>query len=238
MQDFRPFSGRVFGGGGWPAAQHQQQPAKCPRCESTNTKFCYYNNYNLAQPRHFCKACRRYWTKGGVLRNVPVGGGCRKSKRPSSSSSSKATSQPSANADAPSDSPRHRRPRLLSFSSDSITDISAAVATPSSVPICDPTPPDPPSEPLAPPFCPAPEIFPDPPPTGLGFSDPPRAKAKAAPSVDQAVPADPTPRGGGTVAWAGGGLDPQLFDLASAVDPSAYWNQSHWMDADHPLYLP
>lgn len=54
---------------------------KCPRCDSLNTKFCYYNNYNLSQPRYFCKSCRRYWTKGGVLRNVPVGGGCRKNKR-------------------------------------------------------------------------------------------------------------------------------------------------------------
>lgn len=54
---------------------------KCPRCESTNTKFCYYNNYNLSQPRHFCKTCRRYWTRGGALRNVPVGGGCRRNKR-------------------------------------------------------------------------------------------------------------------------------------------------------------
>ncbi|KAL3641148.1 hypothetical protein CASFOL_016116 [Castilleja foliolosa] len=53
----------------------------CPRCASTNTKFCYYNNYSLSQPRYFCKACRRYWTKGGSLRNVPVGGGCRKSRR-------------------------------------------------------------------------------------------------------------------------------------------------------------
>lgn len=53
----------------------------CPRCNSMDTKFCYYNNYNLSQPRHFCKSCRRYWTKGGVLRNVPVGGGCRKTKR-------------------------------------------------------------------------------------------------------------------------------------------------------------
>ncbi|XP_014518971.1 dof zinc finger protein DOF5.4-like [Vigna radiata var. radiata] len=60
---------------------HHHQPLKCPRCDSLNTKFCYYNNYNLSQPRHFCKNCRRYWTKGGVLRNVPVGGGCRKSKR-------------------------------------------------------------------------------------------------------------------------------------------------------------
>lgn len=54
---------------------------KCPRCESTNTKFCYFNNYSLSQPRHFCKTCRRYWTRGGSLRNVPVGGGCRRNKR-------------------------------------------------------------------------------------------------------------------------------------------------------------
>ncbi|KAL1368311.1 hypothetical protein HN51_022461 [Arachis hypogaea] len=54
---------------------------RCPRCESTNTKFCYFNNYSLSQPRHFCKTCRRYWTRGGALRNVPVGGGCRRNKR-------------------------------------------------------------------------------------------------------------------------------------------------------------
>ncbi|XVF27615.1 hypothetical protein REPUB_Repub14bG0123400 [Reevesia pubescens] len=59
----------------------QQQALKCPRCDSSNTKFCYYNNYSLSQPRHFCKACKRYWTRGGTLRNVPVGGGCRKNKR-------------------------------------------------------------------------------------------------------------------------------------------------------------
>ncbi|KQK13036.1 dof zinc finger protein DOF3.2 [Brachypodium distachyon] len=66
-----------------PQGQGQQQgpeqaPLRCPRCNSSNTKFCYYNNYNLTQPRHFCKTCRRYWTKGGALRNVPIGGGCRK----------------------------------------------------------------------------------------------------------------------------------------------------------------
>ncbi|TVU03860.1 hypothetical protein EJB05_50573, partial [Eragrostis curvula] len=64
---------------------------RCPRCESPNTKFCYYNNYSLSQPRHFCKACRRYWTKGGALRNVPVGGGCRKNKRTSSSAAAAAS---------------------------------------------------------------------------------------------------------------------------------------------------
>ncbi|KAJ4916755.1 Dof zinc finger protein DOF1.4 [Raphanus sativus] len=67
------------------APSHQQQPPqpqlKCPRCDSSNTKFCYYNNYSLSQPRHFCKACKRYWTRGGTLRNVPVGGSYRKNKR-------------------------------------------------------------------------------------------------------------------------------------------------------------
>ncbi|KAG9128789.1 hypothetical protein Leryth_009571 [Lithospermum erythrorhizon] len=67
--------------------------ARCPRCDSTNTKFCYYNNYNLSQPRHFCKGCRRYWTKGGSLRNVPVGGGCRRNKRSKSNGGSSSKSK-------------------------------------------------------------------------------------------------------------------------------------------------
>lgn len=62
------------------AANSSSENLRCPRCDSSNTKFCYYNNYNLTQPRHFCKTCRRYWTKGGALRNVPIGGGCRKNK--------------------------------------------------------------------------------------------------------------------------------------------------------------
>ncbi|KAF5727388.1 OBF-binding protein 3 putative isoform 1 [Tripterygium wilfordii] len=60
---------------------------KCPRCDSTNTKFCYFNNYSLSQPRHFCKTCRRYWTRGGGIRNVPVGGGCRRNKKSKNSGS-------------------------------------------------------------------------------------------------------------------------------------------------------
>ncbi|XP_038882844.1 dof zinc finger protein DOF1.4-like [Benincasa hispida] len=71
--------------------QVQPQPQKCPRCDSLNTKFCYYNNYSLSQPRYLCKTCRRYWTHGGTLRNVPVGGGCRKGKRPKQSSQSSNT---------------------------------------------------------------------------------------------------------------------------------------------------
>ncbi|KAG6416564.1 hypothetical protein SASPL_123996 [Salvia splendens] len=66
-------------------SRRQQQPQaealKCPRCASTNTKFCYYNNYNKSQPRHFCKSCKRHWTKGGTLRNILIGA-ARKNKRP------------------------------------------------------------------------------------------------------------------------------------------------------------
>ncbi|XVF51041.1 hypothetical protein PTKIN_Ptkin04bG0152100 [Pterospermum kingtungense] len=70
------------------ARPQKDQAVNCPRCNSTNTKFCYYNNYSLSQPRYFCKTCRRYWTEGGSLRNVPVGGGSRKNKRSSSSPAS------------------------------------------------------------------------------------------------------------------------------------------------------
>ncbi|KAK8599653.1 hypothetical protein V6N13_077565 [Hibiscus sabdariffa] len=87
------------------------QALKCPRCESTHTKFCYYNNYSLSQPRYFCKTCRRYWTKGGTLRNIPVGGGCRKNKKAASKTSS--GQQPSSNiavgsSTAHDPSPTHR----------------------------------------------------------------------------------------------------------------------------------
>ncbi|KAH7865177.1 hypothetical protein Vadar_003215 [Vaccinium darrowii] len=70
------------------------QALKCPRCDSTHTKFCYYNNYSLTQPRYFCKTCRRYWTKGGTLRNIPVGGGCRKNKKVSSKKPNENNHQP------------------------------------------------------------------------------------------------------------------------------------------------
>ncbi|KAG8365536.1 hypothetical protein BUALT_Bualt18G0115300 [Buddleja alternifolia] len=79
-----------------PNHDHIEQPTKsdqltdkrpdkiipCPRCKSMETKFCYFNNYNVNQPRHFCKGCQRYWTAGGALRNVPVGAGRRKTKPP------------------------------------------------------------------------------------------------------------------------------------------------------------
>ncbi|XP_074370794.1 cyclic dof factor 2-like [Apium graveolens] len=53
----------------------------CPRCTSLETKFCYFNNYNVKQPRHFCRNCQRYWTDGGNMRKVAVGAGRRKNKQ-------------------------------------------------------------------------------------------------------------------------------------------------------------
>ncbi|CAA0820256.1 Cyclic dof factor 2 [Striga hermonthica] len=68
---------------GGPSETTLKKPDKilpCPRCNSMDTKFCYFNNYNVNQPRHFCKNCQRYWTAGGSMRNVPVGAGRRKNK--------------------------------------------------------------------------------------------------------------------------------------------------------------
>ncbi|CAN6717621.1 unnamed protein product [Malus baccata var. baccata] len=129
--------GRFFGGSGGgdrrlrPHQHPNQQALKCPRCDSLHTKFCYYNNYNLSQPRHFCKACRRYWTKGGVLRNVPVGGGCRKTKRskPKNSSSSSPTSSPPPPPPQPNNDDQNKSSSHSSSESSSLTNPTAAAAT-------------------------------------------------------------------------------------------------------------
>ncbi|KAI3473878.1 hypothetical protein Pfo_028059 [Paulownia fortunei] len=93
--------GRFFGGG--------DRRLRCPRCESLNTKFCYYNNYNLSQPRHFCKSCRRYWTKGG----------CRKTKR----------SKPKSSGSFDGDAPRESKSNAQSSSSESSSLTAAAMET-------------------------------------------------------------------------------------------------------------
>ncbi|KAL1329297.1 hypothetical protein AAHE18_12G030800 [Arachis hypogaea] len=81
-----------------PPAEQEHLP--CPPCDSTNTKFCYYNNYNFSQPRHFCKSCRRYWTHGGTLRDIPVGGGSRKNAKRSRTVPSASTATTSSSAGA------------------------------------------------------------------------------------------------------------------------------------------
>lgn len=103
--------------------QHEQS-LKCPRCESTHTKFCYYNNYSLSQPRYFCKTCRRYWTKGGTLRNIPVGGGCRKNKKVSSKKSDQSPSSSSPTSLMPSHPVNMSSP--LSYNHANATDLHLA----------------------------------------------------------------------------------------------------------------
>ncbi|KAG6534097.1 dof zinc finger protein DOF5.4-like [Zingiber officinale] len=276
MQDFPPFHGSIFSGGGggggggllgYPAlaSPHNQPPppppVKCPRCDSTNTKFCYYNNYNLSQPRHFCKACRRYWTMGGVLRDVPVGGGCRKSKR-----SSKATS-PAASADKNASRRWHPPSTARSSIYDSTGTASSIAVASTSAPfsdspllasqLCVPSPtlrlgqlPD--SDPPIPEATimetPSVDVLATIPSALLGFifpdTSPAREKAEAEPIgpgfADQTSPVDRRPpgAGGGLLSpnWAGP-VEPTLYDLTGIVDPSSYWNQSHWSDSDTP-FLP
>lgn len=77
----------------------------CPRCKSIDTKFCYFNNYNANQPRHFCKNCQRYWTSGGTTRSMLVGAGRRKNKISSFSSDASHNRQMSSVLTFGSDSP-------------------------------------------------------------------------------------------------------------------------------------
>nr|GLL32039.1 dof zinc finger protein DOF4.5-like [Ipomoea trifida] len=54
---------------------------QCPRCHSDDTKFCYFNNYNMNQPRYYCRACKRHWTHGGIQRDIPIGGKSNKGRK-------------------------------------------------------------------------------------------------------------------------------------------------------------
>ncbi|KAL8547225.1 hypothetical protein ACS0TY_006805 [Phlomoides rotata] len=96
----------------------------CPRCNSMDTKFCYYNNYNVNQPRHFCKSCQRYWTAGGTMRNVPVGAGRRKNKNSASHCHHITISealQASLQVDPPNSAFKPPNGTVLSFGSDSLS---------------------------------------------------------------------------------------------------------------------
>lgn len=87
-------NGKKSSSGSIPDKVMPKKPDKllpCPRCDSLETKFCYYNNYNVNQPRHFCKNCQRYWTAGGTLRNVPVGAGRRKNKHSTNNTTATST---------------------------------------------------------------------------------------------------------------------------------------------------
>ncbi|KAF8729600.1 hypothetical protein HU200_017547 [Digitaria exilis] len=284
MQEFQSIpglAGRLFGGAAdlrrAHQAQQQQGPAgaarcggvspappeaiKCPRCESTNTKFCYYNNYNLSQPRHFCKSCRRYWTKGGVLRNVPVGGGCRKAKRSSSSSSSSPSSAPSTPTSATAadgKNPRRASASSPRSNSDSASPTAAtkaqaptttAPATSSSNSIALTASPfstvdvAPPAPIFADQAAALASIFaPPPPPPPL-----PVFAFAAEPKVESAMQLAGQPSEAGVSSSASGDMTPfasldtaGMFDLGDA-SAAAYWSAgSCWTDVVHDptMYLP
>ncbi|XP_047081807.1 dof zinc finger protein DOF1.5-like [Lolium rigidum] len=80
------------------------EPLPCPRCGSRETKFCYFNNYNVRQPRHLCRACRRYWTAGGALRRVASASPSRRRPRPSARSVAAAAASASASEEAAAES--------------------------------------------------------------------------------------------------------------------------------------
>lgn len=46
---------KAGGKGDRPKLPRPEGVCKCPRCGGEDTKFCYYNNYNIKQPRYFCK---------------------------------------------------------------------------------------------------------------------------------------------------------------------------------------
>ncbi|KAF6170664.1 hypothetical protein GIB67_015616 [Kingdonia uniflora] len=98
-----------------PLTPPSRQPLKCPRCESVNTRFCYYNNHCVSQPRYFCKTCRRSWTEGGILRYVPASGSSRKEER----SSTKKSPSSSSTIYSPSFLTATPAPSLKSISSSS-----------------------------------------------------------------------------------------------------------------------
>uniref|UniRef100_A0ACD5Z6P4 Uncharacterized protein n=1 Tax=Avena sativa TaxID=4498 RepID=A0ACD5Z6P4_AVESA len=285
MQDFQSIpglAGRLFGGAaaadirraqaqqGLPASrcggfsQAPPEAVKCPRCESTNTKFCYYNNYNLSQPRHFCKSCRRYWTKGGVLRNVPVGGGCRKAKRSSSSSSA-----PSTPAATEAKNQRRASPPSsgLSNSGSGSTSPTAPAVETTTVPPAPATPSSnshtinfanrSPNYPFAADVPPPAPIFADqaaalaslfapPPPPSLPVFN----FSASLPKTEEAIgsvllagqePEPEVPTSTSTVADMAPfmSLDTGIFELGDA-SPAAYWNAgSCWTDVpDSSVYLP
>ncbi|XP_051141222.1 cyclic dof factor 2-like isoform X2 [Andrographis paniculata] len=91
----------------------------CPRCNSMDTKFCYFNNYNVNQPRHFCRNCQRYWTAGGTMRNVPVGAGRRKNKASVSQLRGLTVPEPHIDMPAPATALNPGGTTVLSFNSDS-----------------------------------------------------------------------------------------------------------------------
>ncbi|KAL1802337.1 hypothetical protein ACET3Z_030984 [Daucus carota] len=67
---------------------------RCPRCNSEETKFGYYNNNQISQPRYRCKNCKKFWTHGGKVRDISSNGRERRVNRFRDSSPSTVSSAP------------------------------------------------------------------------------------------------------------------------------------------------
>ncbi|XP_051147910.1 dof zinc finger protein DOF5.4-like isoform X2 [Andrographis paniculata] len=186
--------------------------------------------HNHHAPRHFCKSCRRYWTNGGVLRNVPVGGGCRKNKRSkcktvtaidSAIELTKSTSKPdnssltatAAAAVFGANGSFDRQPpenggEILATEIGSFSSLMA-----SSEEVID--------------FL-------------VGDIQTQLEPANKASVVENTVAAAADEELAAALVWGddGGGRDQGQFDLTAGVDPS-YWSQHHWIINDQPLgYFP
>ncbi|CAH8363415.1 unnamed protein product [Eruca vesicaria subsp. sativa] len=222
-------SGRFFGGDRRMRGHHHilnnhhQISLKCPRCNSLNTKFCYYNNYNHSQPRHFCKNCRRYWTKGGVLRNVPVGGGCRKAKR------SKSKQLPSSSQDGEEKPSSRESSSLTAFTSTATT--TATTATEWSTLLGQSSLDGGVFSEMGGFTAVSIETT----PFGLGGSSlNQECIADHQQFEDRMVQVDPT-MGYEPLDWGSGGCDQTLFELTSTVDHE-YWSHQDRNDIYHPQF--
>ncbi|XP_068637759.1 dof zinc finger protein DOF5.4-like isoform X2 [Aristolochia californica] len=235
MQDLRSAAAESNGTGRILAGDrrmrpHPSQALKCPRCDSLNTKFCYYNNYNLSQPRHFCKSCRRYWTKGGVLRNVPVGGGCRKTKRSKSKQSQESQKERKTTSHSSSESST-----LTATTTEVSTSSASDLIHFGDFPAKNPNSGE----------YPAPLVESLDKHKMPGMLEEPKMEEFTTGFPDETVPVDLPPRrqerqsNGGltTLDWQPNG-DQGLFDLTSSFDQPFLWGQTQWVDADPSLYLP
>nr|QYF06665.1 Dof [Betula platyphylla] len=89
------------------------QALKCPRCESTHTKFCYNNNYNLSQPRYFARPVEGIGPKEAPLGTFLSAVDARKNKK---FSVKKSNDQPMTHQNHPGSSSSHNPTDLqLSF---------------------------------------------------------------------------------------------------------------------------
>ncbi|EAZ26442.1 hypothetical protein OsJ_10328 [Oryza sativa Japonica Group] len=90
-------------------APHPKPALKCPRCDSTNTKFCYYNNTPSPSPATSARPAAATGRAAARSGKVPVCGGCRRNKR-SGKSSSAAAAGASSSSSKPSSSAARQLP--------------------------------------------------------------------------------------------------------------------------------